>query len=253
MNGVAKFIIGGVATSLMAMAAHSTVSGAGFIDKLQSEADAKVSASGLPGVTAAFTRQPMLTRNVVLSGDASAADRERLIAELKATPGVASVIWATAGAGVAAPAAPAAETPAPVAAPAAAAAPTPAAVTHCQTDVDAAVNGKEILFDTGQTTISTASNGLLDGLATSLKSCAGVAVEVAGHTDAQGAANTNLALSERRAKAVVAALTARGVPADRLTAKGYGETQPKVPSGPDDANAQNRRIEFKAAPAAAAG
>jgi OOP family OmpA-OmpF porin len=240
MNGVAKFIIGGVATSLMAMAAHSTVSGAGFIDKLQSEADAKVSASGLPGVTAAFTRQPMLTRNVVLSGDASAADRERLIAELKATPGVGSVTWAGA-------AAPAAEAPAPVAAP------TPAAVTHCQTDVDAAVNGKEILFDTGQTTLSTASNGLLDGLATSLKSCAGVAVEVAGHTDAQGAANTNLALSERRAKAVVAALAARGVPADRLTAKGYGETQPKVPSGPDDANAQNRRIEFKAAPAAAAG
>lgn len=241
MNGVAKFIIGGVATSLMAMAAHSTVSGAGFIDKLQSEADAKVSASGLPGVTAAFTRQPMLTRNLVLSGDASAADRERLIAELKATPGVGSVTWAGA-------AAPAAEAPAP-----AAAAPTPAAVTHCQTDVDAAVNGKEILFNTGQTTISTVSNGLLDGLAASLKSCAGVAVEVAGHTDAQGAANTNLALSERRAKAVVAALTARGVPADRLTAKGYGETQPKVPSGPDDANAQNRRIEFKAAPAAAAG
>jgi len=244
MNGVAKFIIGGVATSLMAMAAHSTVSGASFIDKLQSEADAKVSASGLPGVTAAFTRQPMLTRNLVLSGDASAADRERLIAELKATPGVGSVTWAGA-------AAPAAESPAPVAAPAAA--PTPAAVTNCQTDVDAAVNGKEILFNTGQITISTASNGLLDGLATSLKSCAGVAVEVAGHTDSQGAANTNLALSERRAKAVVAALTARGVPAGRLTAKGYGETQPKVPSGPDDANAQNRRIEFKAAPAAAAG
>lgn len=251
MNGVAKFIIGGVATSLMAMAAHSTVSGAGFIDKLQSEADAKVSASGLPGVTAAFTRQPMLTRNLVLSGDASAADRERLIAELRATPGVGSVTWAIAGAGAATLAVPAAETPAPVAAPAAA--PTPAAVTNCQTDVDAAVNGKEILFNTGQTTISAASNGLLDGLATSLKSCAGVAVEVAGHTDAQGAANTNLALSERRAKAVVAALTARGVPAGRLSAKGYGETQPKVPSGPDDANAQNRRIEFKAAPAAAAG
>lgn len=245
MNGFAKFVIGGVATSLMAMAAHSTVSGATFVDRLQSEADAKVAALSLPGVTAALTTAPMLTRNIVLSGDASAADRDRLTAELKAIPGVGSVTWASA------PAPARAEAPTPTTAPPAA--PPPPAVTNCQSNVDAAISGKEILFSSGRTTISPASNGLLDSLAASLKSCADVTVEVAGHTDAQGAADANLTLSERRAQAVVADLTKRGVPAGRLIAKGYGETQPRVPSGPNDAKAENRRIEFKAASAAAAG
>ena len=230
MNGVTKFIIGGVAASLMAMASHSTIAGAGFVDQLQGQADAAVAAAGIPGVTAAMVRSPMLSRNVVLSGDASQADRDRLIAALKDIPGIGSVTWAT---DAAAPA-PAAEAPA-----------TAEAVANCQTNVDTIAAGKEIRFATGATTIHADSDALLGELAEALKACAGAKVEVAGHTDAQGDAGANLLLSNGRAEAVVADLAARGVPADRLVAVGYGETQPKVETGPDDANPANRRIEFK--------
>jgi Outer membrane protein and related peptidoglycan-associated (lipo)proteins len=232
MNGVTKFIIGGVATSLMAMASHATIAGAGFVDQLQGRADAAVAAAAIPGVSAAMVRSPMLTRNVVLSGDASQAERDRLIAALKDIPGIGSVTWATDGA-ISAPA-PAAEVPA-----------TAEAVANCQADVDGIVAGKEIRFATGATTIHADSDALLGQLAEALKACAGAKVEVAGHTDAQGDAGANLILSNGRAEAVVADLAARGVPADRLVAVGYGETQPKVATGPDDANPANRRIEFK--------
>ena len=235
MNGVTKFIIGGVATSLMAMVAHNAT-GTGFIDSLQGKADAAVAAAGLPGVTAAMVREPMLNRNIVLSGDASEADRTRLMEAMRAIPGIGSVSWS--GADMAA-------TPAPVAAPETPA--MPEAVTNCQGDVDAAITGQEVHFDSGQATIKVESGALLDALATALKACSGVTVEVAGHTDAQGNDEANMTLSEQRAASVAAALTERGVPSDRLVTRGYGETMPKVPGDSAEAWAQNRRIEFKVA------
>lgn len=243
MNGVTKFVIGGVATSLMAMAAHSAV-GNGFIDSLQGKADAAVAAAGLPGVTAAMVRKPMLNRNVVLSGDASEADRERLTAALRAIPGIGSISWADApssdasGPDMAAAAAP--EAPA-----------TPEAVTNCQGDVDTAISGQTVQFDSGQASIKVESGALLDALAAALKACSGVTVDVNGHTDAQGNDAANMALSEQRAASVAAALVERGVPQDRLVVHGFGETQPKVAGDSAEAWAQNRRIEFKVASTAA--
>ncbi|QLQ12632.1 MAG: hypothetical protein HZY74_04115 [Brevundimonas sp.] len=60
------------------MAAHSAT-GNSFIDSLQGKADAAVSAAGVPGVSAAMVRKPLLNRNVVLSGAASEADRSRVM------------------------------------------------------------------------------------------------------------------------------------------------------------------------------
>ena len=66
---------------------------------------------------------------------------------------------------------------------------------------------------------------------------------IEGHTDDTGSESYNMALSERRAKAVQDYLIAQGVDAGRLTAKWYGETQPKYPN--DEANrAKNRRVEL---------
>lgn len=130
-----------------------------------------------------------------------------------------------------------------------AAAETPAtveAVTECQGKVDQVARAGTINFVTGGAAISSDSAALLDNLATAAKACAGTAIEVAGHTDAQGSAQSNQALSQRRAAAVVAALEERGVPAARLSAHGYGETQPKDASGPEN-NPINRRIEFHVA------
>lgn len=64
---------------------------------------------------------------------------------------------------------------------------------------------------------------------------------VDGHTDASGAESYNQTLSERRAASVVRFLTEQGVPAERLVARGFGETQPADTANP----AANRRVETK--------
>ncbi len=69
-------------------------------------------------------------------------------------------------------------------------------------------------------------------------------IEVQGHTDERGDDNYNLELSDRRAHAVVRYLTEHGVDAKRLSAQGYGETQPKNTAHTEKAWAENRRVEF---------
>jgi OOP family OmpA-OmpF porin len=124
-------------------------------------------------------------------------------------------------------------------------------VIACQTKVDAAVAGKTVKFGSGGTQVAAQSKDLLDALGASLKDCAGTVVEIAGHTDRAGDAGRNMALSLARANAVRAALVQRGVPADRLGAKGYGETRPGDPTGPES-NPADRRIEFAVSAASAA-
>jgi outer membrane protein OmpA-like peptidoglycan-associated protein len=144
-------------------------------------------------------------------------------------------------------AAPVAAVTPPVEAPA-----TAAAVANCQGDVDAAIKGKTINFGSGNAEITSYSMPVVEALAKAAKDCAGTAIEVAGHTDQQGDDASNMKLSEARANAVVAALSERGVPKERMTAKGYGETKLLDQGSSSDALAKNRRIEFTVATAAAA-
>ncbi len=125
------------------------------------------------------------------------------------------------------------------------------AVADCQTKVNAAITGKNINFTSGGATIAPDSMALIDAIATDLKACAGTSVEVGGHTDASGGDAANQRLSEARANAVTAALVEKGVPTERITPKGYGETSPLDPAGTPAAYAKNRRIEFKVAASAA--
>lgn len=117
------------------------------------------------------------------------------------------------------------------------------AAAACQTEVAGIAGSGTINFATGGSGLAPESGALVDRIAAALKNCSGVSVEVAGHTDAQGSAASNQALSQQRAEAVMAALVQRGVPAGRLNAKGYGETKPVDSSGPEN-NPRNRRIEF---------
>jgi len=83
----------------------------------------------------------------------------------------------------------------------------------------------------------------LDAAASVFKSYEDTNILIEGHTDDTGSDEYNMALSEKRAKAVQEYLIAQGVDASRLTAKWYGETQPKYPN--DKANrAKNRRVEL---------
>lgn len=65
-----------------------------------------------------------------------------------------------------------------------------------------------------------------------------------GHTDNQGNAETNQALSEQRARSVVAALVAKGVPADQLTARGFGSNRSLGDNTTEAGRAANRRISY---------
>jgi OOP family OmpA-OmpF porin len=71
-----------------------------------------------------------------------------------------------------------------------------------------------------------------------------VVVEVAGHTDSVGSEEYNMGLSDRRANSVKDYLISQGITATRLTARGYGESQPVASNDTDAGRAQNRRVEL---------
>jgi len=55
-----------------------------------------------------------------------------------------------------------------------------------------------------------------------------ITIELSAHTDSRGSETLNLDLSQKRAQSVVDYLIEKGIAPDRLTAKGYGKSQPKV-------------------------
>jgi len=73
----------------------------------------------------------------------------------------------------------------------------------------------------------------------------GVEVVVEGNCDEWGTDEYNQALGLKRAKAVKDALIAKGVNADRISVKSYGETNPVCTEKTKVCDAQNRRAEFK--------
>ena len=69
-------------------------------------------------------------------------------------------------------------------------------------------------------------------------------VELAGHTDNVGSDAYNMELSQERAVVVRQALIAKGISEIRLSARGYGSTQPVVPNDTEEHRAMNRRTEM---------
>jgi outer membrane protein OmpA-like peptidoglycan-associated protein len=69
-------------------------------------------------------------------------------------------------------------------------------------------------------------------------------LEVAGYSDNVGGDQQNLLLSKKRAESVRAFLVRTGVPADSLTAQGYGDARPVASNDTESGRFANRRIEF---------
>ncbi|MBV5284126.1 MAG: OmpA family protein [Paludibacter sp.] len=102
-----------------------------------------------------------------------------------------------------------------------------------------------IQFESGKNVIKKSSNSILDKVVKVMKENPSYNLEINGHTDSQGAAATNLELSQKRSDAVQAYLTKGGVEASRLSAKGFGETMPVADNATAAGKAKNRRVEFK--------
>jgi OOP family OmpA-OmpF porin len=102
-----------------------------------------------------------------------------------------------------------------------------------------------IYFDYDKATIQSRSFPILDAVAATMQGNPSIQlIEIQGHTDEQGNDAYNLDLSDRRAKSVMKYLVDKGVDPKRLTAQGYGETQPIDRGHNQKAWAKNRRVAF---------
>ncbi len=95
-----------------------------------------------------------------------------------------------------------------------------------------------------------AGTNILDKVISVLKNDQSLKIEISSHTDSQGSDHYNLLLSQKRAKAAVNYLVAKGISRDRLTAIGYGETRLRNGCADgvectDEQHGLNRRTEFK--------
>jgi len=85
----------------------------------------------------------------------------------------------------------------------------------------------------------------LNKLIAFLKTNPKLTIEIGGHTDNVGKPKDNQLLSENRAKSVKDYLVENGIEANRLTTKGYGDTNPIASNETETGRAENRRTEFK--------
>ena len=99
-----------------------------------------------------------------------------------------------------------------------------------------------VYFDFDKATLKDAGKTKLDSAVTILGRYPDMRVEIQGHTDSIGTEAYNEGLSERRAVAVREYLVSKGVPASRLTTRGFGESQPASDNGTGAGRAQNRRV-----------
>lgn len=103
-----------------------------------------------------------------------------------------------------------------------------------------------VTFEANVARLGPNAQSVLDVIARGMVNQPSLKVEIAGHSALTGSAAENLALSQARADAVRAYLLDKGVPADQLTAVGYGKKQPKVKTERnDDDRTLNRRVEFR--------
>lgn len=102
----------------------------------------------------------------------------------------------------------------------------------------------DVLFDTAAATLKPGATLAIDRLAKFLESNPDTRLIIEGHTDNRGSDAYNEDLSQRRARAVAAELTARGIDPARFQAIGRGEGFPVADNGTAEGRQQNRRVEI---------
>ncbi|HYD92361.1 MAG TPA: OmpA family protein [Flavobacterium sp.] len=105
----------------------------------------------------------------------------------------------------------------------------------------------EIYFEYDKSNITPQGATELDKLVQVMKAHSNMVIMAKAHTDNRGSDAYNLDLSDRRARSMAQYVASKGIPAERISGKGYGETEPKINCGEnctEEQHAANRRIEF---------
>jgi len=100
-------------------------------------------------------------------------------------------------------------------------------------------------FDSSSSQLTAYGYTLLRSLAASMQAEPGMKLEVGGHADKSGRKAANQQLSQERADVVREFLVNTGIAANRLTARGYGDTQPVNDNSTLELRAFNRRVQFR--------
>ena len=104
---------------------------------------------------------------------------------------------------------------------------------------------KNVFFDSGKAILKKESYAALNELYDALRMKPAMVIEIAGHTDNVGSKEANQLLSEQRAVSVRAYLIRKGIAANRIQAKGYGDTEPVAYNDSSEGRQQNRRTEVR--------
>ncbi len=111
-------------------------------------------------------------------------------------------------------------------------------------DLPMVIEVSDVLFDFDKWVIKTPFFPVLDRWVEYFKSNPLVTAHIFGHTDSTGPTAYNQTLSEKRAQSVINYLVAKGINLNRLTAKGFGESQPLAPNSTREGRQENRRVEL---------
>ncbi|MGI4883714.1 MAG: OmpA family protein [Janthinobacterium lividum] len=103
---------------------------------------------------------------------------------------------------------------------------------------------KYINFDFNKATLKASSYPKLEQMVQILNEYPDYSLSIAGHTDSKGDDNYNLKLSYERAAAARTYMLGKGIPAERIEARGYGETKPIADNKTAAGQALNRRVDF---------
>lgn len=112
-----------------------------------------------------------------------------------------------------------------------------------QTDRGMVLTLGDVLFDTGRAQLKPGAMSTVDRLANFMRENPERTVAVEGYTDSVGSDSYNQQLSQRRAEAVQAALASRGIAMNRVSTRGFGESQPVASNNTAEGRQRNRRIE----------
>ena len=106
-------------------------------------------------------------------------------------------------------------------------------------------NFDRLLFETGKSTLKSQSQDQLKNIAEIMKAYPSLQIKLGGYTDNIGKKESNLKLSDSRAKAVMQELVKLGIDNKRLSAEGYGDAHPVASNDTEEGRSQNRRIAIR--------